>query len=174
MATIRQGMAWLIGGIVMGAAACASAPLAGDPPGPVDLARIEAGGQSGAVGEAAGYRLVANAADFAEIYAEIHAGEIPQPSPPALDFAHALVLAAFLGQQPTAGYGIDLGPAQVAAGDGGPWLEVTVTTRRPPPGAITAQVITSPYCLARAPRGEWRGVRFRAVDGEVLAELRLD
>ena len=174
MDVIRRGMAWWIGGGVMCAAACASAPLAGDLPRPVTIERVEVGGQSGVVGEAAGFRLVTAVADFARLYGEIHAGTLPEPTVPAVDFDHFVVLAAFLGEQRSAGYGVDLGPAQVVAGDGGPWLEVTVTTRQPPPGAITAQVITSPYSLVRVPVGEWRKVRFRLATGERLAELHLD
>jgi hypothetical protein len=174
--TIRQGIAWLIGGLVMGAVACASAPMDDIRTQSVDVQQIEVGGQSAVETDSMRFRVIADAADLARTYAEIHGHEMPPPSPPAVDFKHSLVLAAFLGQKPTAGYGITLGPARHVVEDEGPWLVVSVTTRRPPPGALTAQVITSPYCLARVPRGEYRRVRFVAASDEdnVLAELRLD
>jgi PrcB C-terminal len=174
VATIRYGMAWLIGTVVMCAVACASAPMEDIQAQTVDVEPIEVGGQSAVEGHDMRFRIIADAAELAHTYGEIHGGQTPQPSPPAVDFRHSLILAAFLGQRPTAGYGIELGPARHTVEDSGPWLEVTVTTRRPPPGAITAQVITSPYCLVRVPRGEYRRVRFLAANDEVLAELRLD
>jgi len=143
---------------------------------PLAIEQIEVGGQSAVESDGLTFRLITDAAEFARIYGEIHGGETPRPSPPAIDFHHSLVLAAFLGQRPTAGYGIELGPAHHVVEDDGPWLQVTVTTRRPPPGAVAAQVITSPYCLTRVPRGEYRRVRFVAATDEdkVLGELRLD
>jgi len=138
--------------------------------------QIEVGGQSAVEGEGMRFRIIADPAEFARTYAEIHGGETPKPSPPTIDFAHSVVLVAFLGQRPTAGYGIKLGPAEHVVEDDGPWLQVAVTTRRPPPDAITAQVITSPYCLVGVARGEYRRVRFVAATDthEVLAELRLE
>lgn|GEM_PF-1181744 len=176
MARIERGMAWLIGGFVMCAVACASAPMEDIQEQPLGMEQIEVGGQSAVEGDGMRFRIIADPAEFARVYAEIHGGETPQPSPPAIDFARSVVLAAFLGQRPTAGYGIKLGPVDHVVDDRGPWLQVTVTTRRPPAGAITAQVITSPYCLVRVARGEYRRVRFVAANDEdkVLGELRLD
>jgi hypothetical protein len=176
VAMIKRGVSWLICGLVMGAVACASAPMVDVQEQAVTLEQIEVGGQSALNTDGMEFRLITGAAQLGRIYGEIHGSETPQPSPPAVDFQHELVLAAFLGQRPTAGFGIALGPARYVIEDDGPWLQVTVTTRRPPPGAITAQVITSPYCLVSVSRGEYRRVRFVAAgnEDEVLAELRLD
>jgi hypothetical protein len=46
-----------------------------------------------------------------------------------------------MGQKPTSGYGIRIRQAAVEKGK----LVVRVTERRPPPDAITAQVITAPF-----------------------------
>jgi len=176
VARIERGLSWLFAGFVMCAVACASAPMEDVQEQAVTMEWIEAGGQSAVTADEPRFRLITDGAEFARTYAAIHGGETPQPSPPAIDFKHSLVLAAFLGQRPTAGYGIELGPARHVIEDDGPWLQVAVTTRRPPPGAIAAQVITSPYCLVQVARGEYRRVRFVAAtdEEEVLAELRLD
>ena len=173
---IGRGLTWLTMGLVMGAVACASAPMGDIQEQTVHVEQIEAGGQSAVETDGMHFRIITDAAEFARTYAQIHGNELPQPTPPVIDFKHSLVLVAFLGQRPTAGYGIALGPARHVVEDEGPWLQVAVTTRSPPPGALTAQVITSPYCLARVPRGEYRRVRFVAAEDEdnVLAELRLD
>lgn len=176
MARIERGLALLVGGLLMGAVACASAPMEDVQEQPVAMEQIEVGGQSAVETDGMAFRLITDAREFAQIYGEIHGGETPRPAPPAINFKHSLVLAAFLGQRPTAGYGIALGPARHVVEDDGPWLQVTVTTRRPPPGAVTAQVITSPYCLVSVARGEYRRVRFVAADDDekVLGELQLD
>ncbi len=133
------------------------------------MEQIECGGQSGAVGERSGFALYGDPPTFAAAYVAIHAGQLPPPPVVAVDFDHAVVAAAFLGRRPSAGYGIHLTGA-VRDGDR---LVVTVERQAPPAGAITAQVITSPYCLVRLTRGNWRAVRFVDPEGHRLAEVAL-
>jgi len=130
---------------------------------------IECGGQSGAAGEGGGFALYTEPAAFAAAYAAIHAGQLPPPAVPGVAFEREVVAAAFLGQRPTAGYRIRLTGAQ----RDGDRLVVTVEREAPPAGAITAQVITSPYCLVRLVRGGWQAVRFVDPEGHRLAEVAL-
>jgi len=147
-------------------AACAAAG-GGRPDWP--MVQIACGGQSGSAGVAPGFAVYADESSFAAAFAAIHAGELPSPPVPGVDFDRWLVAAGFLGQHPTAGYGIDLASARVE----GDRLVVTVVRRAPPAGAITAQVITTPYCLVRLARGGGRTVRFVDEAGQRLAELPL-
>lgn len=130
---------------------------------------FECGGQSGAVGKRAGFALYADPAAFAAAHLAIHAGQLPPPAVPEVAFEREVVAAAFLGRRPTAGYGIRL----TGAMRDGDRLVVVVERRAPPAGAITAQVITSPYCLVRLFRGGWRAVRFVDPEGRRLAEVAL-
>jgi len=130
---------------------------------------IECGGQSGMVGAQGGFALYTDPGGFAAAYAAIHAGQLPPPAVPVVQFEREVVAAAFLGQRPTAGYQIRL----TGARRDGDRLVVTVERGAPPAGAITAQVITSPYCLVRLARGGWRTVRFVDPEGHRLAEVAL-
>ncbi len=71
----------------------------------------------------------------------------PAKPAPAVDFTRTLVLAAFLGTRPTAGFSVEI----VGARDEGGTLVVQVVEKRPPPDAITAQVLTAPYHIVAVP-----------------------
>jgi protease stability complex PrcB-like protein len=67
---------------------------------------------------------------------------------PVVDFARSVVLGVFLGSRPTAGFGAEVTAVKK---EGERWV-VEYLERRPPPGALTAQVLTSPYHLVSVPR----------------------
>ncbi|PYR25758.1 MAG: hypothetical protein DMF92_19925 [Acidobacteria bacterium] len=68
--------------------------------------------------------------------------------PPAVDFAHDMVVGVFLGGRPTAGFGVQLVGTREDRGA----LVVQYRETRPPAGSITAQIITSPYQLVTLPK----------------------
>jgi hypothetical protein len=81
-----------------------------------------------------------------------------QQAKPRVDLKTRMVVAVFLGSRPTAGYGVEITGARVD----GNVLVVLYLERMPPPGAITAQVMTSPFHIAAVPRHEG-SVRFENV-----------
>jgi hypothetical protein len=74
-----------------------------------------------------------------------HAGDRPQPQ---VDFSREMVVGVFLGTRPTAGFSVEILGYRVA-GDN---TVVEYREASPPPGAIVAQVLTSPYHLVAIPR----------------------
>jgi hypothetical protein len=77
-----------------------------------------------------------------------------------VDFRKEGVLAVYMGQRPTAGYGLALQDPTVAVRDG--VGKVVVRFEEPEPGAMVAQVLTSPCLLLRMPK---QGIRqLRVVD----------
>ena len=78
---------------------------------------------------------------------------------PAVDFSRSIVVGVFLGTRPTAGYGVTI--TSVAAKSGVATVEYL--ERRPTPGRMTAQVITSPFILVTVPR-EIGKIEFRRVE----------
>ncbi|MEW6552915.1 MAG: protease complex subunit PrcB family protein [Actinomycetota bacterium] len=94
-----------------------------------------------------------------------------QETIPGVDFDRYIVIAAMQGPKPTAGYAITVARAAQDGGDVAVVIEVT----EPDPGAITAQVLTSPYHLVLAerasfdPRGELVFV-FRDGDGTLISQ----
>lgn len=72
--------------------------------------------------------------------------EIPQPPP--VYFDREMVVAVFQGRQSTAGYRIAITGAEVVAGD----LRVYILREAPPPGGVTASVVTSPFHMVAMPQ----------------------
>lgn len=83
-----------------------------------------------------------------------HAGERERP---AVDFAREMVVGVFLGSRPTAGFSIEI----VRAREDGQTLVVEYRETRARPGAVAAQVLTSPYHIVAVPTN--RDVRFERV-----------
>jgi hypothetical protein len=67
---------------------------------------------------------------------------------PKVDFAKETVVAVFMGSRPTAGFAIEIVGAALRDGA----LVVTYRETLPPSGALTAQIITSPYHMAAVPK----------------------
>jgi protease stability complex PrcB-like protein len=78
---------------------------------------------------------------------------------PEVDFSRSAVVGVFLGTRPTAGYGVTITSIGAKAGV----ATVEYLERRPTPGRMTAQVITSPFILVTVPR-EIEKIEFRRVE----------
>lgn len=74
-----------------------------------------------------------------------HSPDRPQP---AVDLSKEMVVAVFLGSRNTAGYSIDIVSAKEDQGA----LIVAYRERQPAPGAVTAQIITTPYHMVAVPK----------------------
>ncbi len=140
----------------------------------VPLTRLETGQASRLPGTEMRFRLYTDAGRFSSAYGRIHAATLPPPETPTVNFARWWVLGAFLGQRPTAGYGIDLGPAAVTRVGGESILVVQVRAAAPPAGVPVAQVMTAPFVLYKLPVGEWRRIRFLDDNAVVLGEIQIE
>jgi hypothetical protein len=69
------------------------------------------------------------------------------PPAPAVDFSRFAVAGVFLGTRPTAGFSVEITAAR-RAGEG---LVVEWIERKPEPGQMVAQVLTSPFHLVTIP-----------------------
>ena len=83
-------------------------------------------------------------AEWAALWRQ-HAGETP---PPAVDLDARTVVAVFLGSRSSAGYAVDI----IGVERSSSVLIVKYQERRPAPGDITAQVLTSPAVIASVPK----------------------
>ena len=94
-------------------------------------------------------------AEWASLWRE-HAGETALPK---VDFSSRTVVAVFLGTRMSAGYVVEITGTRHEKGA----LIVEWRERRPEPGMVAAQVITSPAHLATVPKfaGE---IRFEKVE----------
>lgn len=80
-----------------------------------------------------------------------------QGNMPSVDFERFGVLAVEMGWRNTAGYGFDA--AGVEGEVAGRTATVAVKYHRPDPGAVTAQVITSPWMLVQMPLAGYDSIR---------------
>jgi len=74
-----------------------------------------------------------------------HAGDRGKPP---VDFSKEIVVAVFLGTRSSAGYSVEI----VGAREEGSSLVVQYRESRPQPGAVAAQVLTSPYHVVAVPK----------------------
>jgi hypothetical protein len=72
----------------------------------------------------------------------------PDRKRPAVDFSRDMVVGVFMGSRNTAGFAVEIAGASEANGA----LVVRYHEMVPPKGAVTAQVITSPYHLVSVPK----------------------
>lgn len=72
----------------------------------------------------------------------------PERRSPAVDFTKEMVVGVFLGSRPTAGWVLEI----VSATPEGDALVVRYREIAPPPGAVTAQVLTSYHHLVAVPK----------------------
>jgi len=84
------------------------------------------------------------AAEWAALW-KAHAFDRPLP---AVDFSREMVIGAFMGSRPTAGFDMEI----VAATDRNGTLVVTYRETTPQAGAMTAQVLVAPYHIVAVPK----------------------
>lgn len=81
-----------------------------------------------------------------------HMARVPNPPPaPAIDFEHHDVIALFAGQRPSGGYRIVIDEVTTTTWNGESARVVRYHVSSPPAGAVTAQVITTPYLFSIQP-----------------------
>ncbi len=74
--------------------------------------------------------------------------EVPPPPIPAINFNLKRVVGIFLGERPSGGYSVEV----VSVRTQGTLVVVSWREKRPPPGYMSASVMSSPYYLKVIPR----------------------
>ncbi len=87
-----------------------------------------------------------------------HAHDFNRPAP-TVDFSQRMVIGVFMGTQPSAGYTVEITDVRDDRGT----LVVNYRETRPGPGAVTAQIITSPFHIVSVPAFAGN-VRFERVE----------
>jgi len=86
-------------------------------------------------------------AKSAQEWQQLWQKHLPDRPRPTIDFSKEMVVGVFLGSRPTAGYVLEIVSATQESGT----LVVRYRESAPPRGAMTAQVLTSPYHLVAVP-----------------------
>lgn len=132
---------------------CRSTPAKEPDPGFRTLLR---GYQSGVAGRAV--HVATSEPQWQELWSRHASILLPRPQAPEVDWQREMIVAVFLGERPTAGFGVEV--RALRAEDGR--LVVEAHETRPPADRLVPQVITQPYHFVAAPRAE----------GEARLELR--
>ena len=114
---------------------------------------IEKGVQSSV--DRARQAVVRTQAEWTQLW-RAHAYDRPAPT---VDFTQQTVFAVFMGSRPTAGFSVEI----VGVRDEGGTLVVSYRETRPDRGAVTAQIVTSPFHIVAVPR-QAGDVRFEQID----------
>ena len=120
------------------AGCCGPAPLPAPPP--VQIAAQWSGAHSGA--DAPATLVIRNAGDWAALWARLG-----REAPRVFDPAREIGVAVFIGERRTGGYSVEW----VGLRPTGDTLVIEYRERVPPPDAMLAQVITSPWAVAVLP-----------------------
>jgi len=93
--------------------------------------------------------VVKDSEQWQKLWQEHVTGLINQPVMPVVDFTQEMVIAFFLGQQPTAGYTVTITKIVLEEGSR---LIVHVIKTVPLPGSMLLQVLTQPYHIVKLHR----------------------
>ena len=114
------------------------------------------------------FDVITQAEQFTRLFRELHAHQLPPPTPPAVNFAASLVLIAARGEKPTTGYGIDV-ERLARRGD---VLQVHLRLRDPLPTASQATMLTQPFVMVQVQKEPGvKQVEFLDQDAVLLASL---
>ncbi len=91
---------------------------------------------------AVGVRIIESADDFARAHRALAGGEAP-----AVDFDRSVVLALYMGRQPSGGHRMQVESVVRTQGK----LTVHVVSVEPGPACLVTQAVTRPYQLVRVP-----------------------
>ena len=126
----------------------------------LELKALQTGTNSAYGGESSMVRLDTNQQSFNQTWNIMNGNFVPVPSAPSIDFSRTKVLTVFLGQRATGGYSIVLASAKLE----GQTLVVNANVRQPGAGAISTQVLTSPFSSVQISGGS-RFTSIRVVNG---------
>ena len=136
----------------------------------VDVAGLASGAHSQDRGRDVRFAVASDPESFRSLIGRIF---VPDRSPvdvDEIDFESQLVIAAFKGVCPTAGYSISFDSTAKSRGN---TLEMRVRTSSPSADGAVAQVVTSPYTLAMVDRSSISRVRFVSAGGRELSVLEV-
>jgi len=105
------------------------------------------------------YQVVRSQTEWEELWDKIVADITPKPELPEIDFSEYMLIAAFMGEQSTGGYSIEIAAAFYYLED----IMVTVKRHYPPSGSGVTTALTQPYHVVKIEKSD-RKVVFQQVE----------
>lgn len=104
---------------------------------------------SRSVQEAPRQVVVKDLKEWEELWSDVTKNQMPAPAIPKIDFERQMVVAVFMGTQNSGGYSV-----RITGVEEGDKLTVKVKQSVPPPGAMSAAVMTAPYHVVVVARSD--------------------
>ena len=108
--------------------------------------------------------LVRDRPRLIDLWTRGHGAELSPPAVPEVDFDREAVIAVFLGERPTGGYGLRIDRVDLEGND----LFVDLVEVTPAAGSVTTQALTSPWLMIRVLRGGIDVAWFRDPETDAL------
>ena len=106
---------------------------------------VMSGGTSGVLEQ--GVVIARDGDEWNALWAQHSNRQIPTPDAPAIDFDTSMIVAVFLGERPSGGYGIELDSCRVEEGH----VVVRAHETTPDPEKAQTMAMTSPFVIAAVP-----------------------
>lgn len=117
------------------------------------------------------YLLIRDVAELNAVWRLAYGGVLNPPPVPMVDFARETMVAMFMGEKPTGGFGLAVRGVTFEGGD----LFVALDIQEPRPGMMVTQALTSPWTVLRIPRGGFSAVWFRhPTQDQLIAVARIN
>jgi hypothetical protein len=125
---------------------------------------VLASGSQAVVGEGAQFDIATSQDQLLRLWNRAHGAQLTPPPVPDIDFRRDTVVAYFMGQRPSGGYGIQVTDVSVEGGEA--YINMRLT--EPGAGEIVTQALTSPWVMIRVPRPNLSVAWFRRANTEEL------
>jgi hypothetical protein len=89
-------------------------------------------------------RVARSQAEWDQLWARLTANQVPPPPAPKVNWGKEMVVALFMGERPTGGFGLAVRSVTYGEKE----IVVAYEETAPPPDAITIQALTQPYAVA--------------------------
>lgn len=93
----------------------------------------------------AGHYFIEDQQSWQDLWERMHEGRIPQPELPPVDFGEAVVVAFFMGEKSSGGYGIELAEARLQ----GELLKLDLIYREPSSNCAATMAMTQPFLIVK-------------------------
>ncbi|HIL36140.1 MAG TPA: protease complex subunit PrcB family protein [Planctomycetes bacterium] len=94
--------------------------------------------------------LARNPSEWNALWIAVNSASLSAKAAPEVDFSKEMVIGVFLGQRPTAGFGVMVLGCTIEKG----MLSVQVRESKPPTGQAQATMVTRPYQLVKLAKTE--------------------
>lgn len=117
---------------------------------PVSFVNLDKGFSSGL--RERKFVVIKTANEWKELWSSHMSGSIPSKALPSVDFQTEMIVAVFLGEKMTGGYGVEI--TKIEESRQKRILSVTIRESKPPADAMLTQALTQPFHIVKLKKVE--------------------